>query len=112
MPDVEHVRRLALAQPEAQETPHFDRTSFRVRGKIFATLREGEPGVNLALPPEVAAGLLDTEAAAVTPIAWGAVRGWVRVDLTVVRPGLLERLIPAAWGRVAPKALLGRVPAP
>jgi hypothetical protein len=29
------VRRFALSLPETTEEPHFDRTSFRVRGKIF-----------------------------------------------------------------------------
>lgn len=28
---------LALSFPETSEAPHFDKTSFRVRGKIFAT---------------------------------------------------------------------------
>ena len=32
------IRVLALSLPEAQEHPHFDRSSFRVRGKIFITL--------------------------------------------------------------------------
>jgi len=32
------VRQFALAMPEASEAPHFDMTSFRVRGKIFATM--------------------------------------------------------------------------
>jgi hypothetical protein len=32
------VRRFALALPEATEQPHFDFSSFRVRGKIFVTV--------------------------------------------------------------------------
>lgn len=31
-------RKLALSMPEAHEEPHFDRTSFRVKKKIFATM--------------------------------------------------------------------------
>lgn len=34
---LEEVRILALALPETTEQPHFDYTSFRVKGKIFAT---------------------------------------------------------------------------
>lgn len=105
MPDQSDVRRLALGLPEVTEQPHFDRTSFRVRGKIFATLRGTEPTVNLALPPELAASLLEADADAVRALNWGAVRGWVAVDLAAIRPGLLEQLIPAAWSRVAPKSL-------
>lgn len=105
MPDRADVRRLALALPEAEERPHFDRTSFRVRGRIFATVRGDEPRINLALPPELAAAVLETDGEAVTAVNWGSVRGWVAVDLSKARPGLLERLIPAAWSRAAPKRL-------
>jgi hypothetical protein len=105
MADQDQVRRLALAQPEAVEQPHFERTSFRVRGKIFATMRDGEGAVNLALPPELAASLLETEGAAVSAVNWGSIRGWVKVELSTARPGLLEQLIPAAWSRVAPATL-------
>src|ERR1700724_1128452 len=34
----ETVRRLALSLPETAEAPHHDMTSFRVAGKIFATM--------------------------------------------------------------------------
>ena len=36
------VRQLALSFDETVELPHFDRTSFRVRNKIFATMLERE----------------------------------------------------------------------
>lgn len=98
----DQVRALALAQPEAAESPHFKRTSFRVRGKIFATMDEA--GVNLPLDPAYAAEVVDREAA-VTPIVWGALKGRVRVELATARPGLLEQLIPLAWAQVVPKAL-------
>ena len=104
MVDPEHVRALALLQPETVEVAHFERTSFRVRGKIFLTL-DAETA-NLTLPPEYAAELVDTETPAVTPIVWGTLRGRVRVDLAMIRPALLERLITAAWAQVAPKSLL------
>lgn len=32
------VRRFALSLPETTEEPHFDMASFRVRGRIFATV--------------------------------------------------------------------------
>ncbi len=32
------VRRFAVSLPEATEEPHFDLASFRVKGKIFATV--------------------------------------------------------------------------
>ena len=41
MGDLEHARRFALSLPDATEEPHFDMSSFRVRGKIFATVPLG-----------------------------------------------------------------------
>jgi hypothetical protein len=32
------VRAIAMSLPEAEEKPHFERTSFRVGRKIFATM--------------------------------------------------------------------------
>ena len=42
MVSVEQARRLALALPEAVEQDHHGRPSFRVAGKIFATLWDEE----------------------------------------------------------------------
>lgn len=38
MTEPEQARRFALSLPEATEEPHFDKASFRVRGRIFATV--------------------------------------------------------------------------
>lgn len=38
---LEQARKYALSLPETTEAPHFDYTSFRVKGKIFATSPPG-----------------------------------------------------------------------
>jgi predicted DNA-binding protein (MmcQ/YjbR family) len=38
MPTPDHVRQIALSFPKTTEQPHFEKTSFRVNKKIFATL--------------------------------------------------------------------------
>lgn len=38
MVTIETFRQLALALPEVEELPHFEKTSFRINKKIFATL--------------------------------------------------------------------------
>jgi predicted DNA-binding protein (MmcQ/YjbR family) len=43
------VRELALAFDEVEEKPHFDKTSFRVNKKIFATLNEKDNRATLKL---------------------------------------------------------------
>ena len=37
MVSIDTFRKLALSFPEATEEPHFEKTSFRVKKKIFAT---------------------------------------------------------------------------
>jgi predicted DNA-binding protein (MmcQ/YjbR family) len=37
MVSIDTFRKLALSFPEATEEPHFDKTSFKVKKKIFAT---------------------------------------------------------------------------
>jgi hypothetical protein len=51
MSELAEARRFALSLPEVTEEPHFDMSSFRVRGKIFVTvppdgtrLHAGPPG--------------------------------------------------------------------
>jgi len=52
MVSIETVRKLALAFPETDEHPHFERKAFRVKKKIFATLLEKDKTVNLKLTLE------------------------------------------------------------
>jgi hypothetical protein len=53
------VRRLALSLPETTEEPHHDMTSFRVGGKIFATVTpRGRPGARLPRQRRSVVGLL------------------------------------------------------
>jgi hypothetical protein len=40
MVSIETFRKLALSFPEATEEPHFEKSSFRIRKKIFATFDE------------------------------------------------------------------------
>lgn len=43
------VRKLALRFEQVEELPHFDKTSFRVKKKIFATLNEKQQRATLKL---------------------------------------------------------------
>ncbi len=100
------VRRLALALPEVEESPHFESASFRVRGKILATLGAG--GVTLKLPPQIQEALLQSHPGAVTlPAHWGR-HGWTQLRLEAFATDLLADLIATAWRQVAPRALIAK----
>jgi hypothetical protein len=101
------IRRIALSMPEAVELPHFDRPSFRVRGKIFATLPPGGELVFLKLPQLVKESVLQSNPEAHVPLP-GA---WERGGSTQLRIGRMDEekladLVRLAWRTVAPKALL------
>ena len=99
------VRRFALSLPEVTEEPHFHYSSFRVKGKIFATVPPendylhvfvGEPEIELlpAAQPKTYEKLL-----------WGKKVAGLRVTLAAAKPRDVEQLLKSAWARKAPKKL-------
>lgn len=106
------VRELAAALPGVEESPHFDRASFRVRGRIFATLAPDGQSLNVLLPgPEgdtTGDGAVAAAPGVVSPLFWGPRRAGVRVELGGVSPALLEQLLTAAWRLRVPKRVGAR----
>lgn len=100
------IRQLALSLPEALEAPHFEKASFRVRGKIFATLSPDGDSVVLRLPVEIKESLLQSDAAAVVPLpgAWNR-GGWTQIAIRRMETAKLADLIRLAWAQTAPKSL-------
>lgn len=99
------ARRLALALPEAAEADHHGRPSFRVRGKIFATLPDAEH-LNVMLDEEEAETAVRTDPEAFEVLHWGKKVAGVQVRLAAADPELLTDLLGRAWRRRAPRALL------
>jgi predicted DNA-binding protein (MmcQ/YjbR family) len=104
------IHALALSLREAQEHPHFDRSSFRVRGKIFVTLPPvGEDGVRklvLKLPVLVKESLQQTDPDAVVSLGNWDKGGWTQLDIGRMDEARLADLIRLAWRQVAPKTLI------
>jgi hypothetical protein len=103
--DVADLRSLALALPEAEQHDHFGRPSFRVRGKIFATVHEDGRGANLKLPRHEHEALVGARPDVFGTVTWGQL---VRtsVVLAAVEPGELAELIEEAWRTVAPQRVV------
>lgn len=106
MVTVEHARRLALALPDAVEQDHHGRPSFRVGGKIFATLRDDEH-VNVMLDEGEILATVQSHPGACEELWWGKRLTAVRVSLDRVDETPLGELLEDAWARRAPKRLLG-----
>ncbi len=101
----EQVRRLALALPETVEQDHHGRPSFRVNGRIFATLWDpkhmnvmlDEPGIHTAV---------EARPEACEEFWWGKRLRAVQVELERADDELAKELLADAWEQKAPKRLL------
>src|SRR5271165_4731480 len=102
MVSIERVRALAAALPGVTEAPHFRLLSFRVRGKIFATLDLDEQRAMLKLPLDEQARAIatDPEAYEAVPGTWGQ-RGSTYARLRVVRAASFRAFLETAWRGVA-----------
>lgn len=102
----EEARELALALPEAVEQDHHGRPSFRVNGKIFATLRD-DRHMNVMLDEGGVRQAVQEHPDACEEVWWGRRLTAVRVDFSSVKPAQLEQMLREAWELHAPKRLLG-----
>jgi hypothetical protein len=98
------VRRLALALPDTTEAPHHQRTSFRVAGKIFATMPPEGDSVNVLLDEEEARAAAEESPDWVELLWWGKQLSGVRVDLAQADADILTELLEDAYRRRAPHA--------
>ena len=102
---LDDVRSFALSLPETIEAPHHERTSFRVRGKIFTTALPGADSCNVLLDEPEARAAVFEDANLFGELWWGKRLVGVKVDLAAADPAGVEELLTEAWLRRAPKAL-------
>ncbi len=103
----ELARKLALALPEAIEQDHHGRPSFRVGGRIYATLwDERHMNVMLDEPGILTATQADPQTC--SEVWWGKRLAAVRVDLSVATAQQLKTLLADAWEGKAPARLRRR----
>jgi hypothetical protein len=102
------ARRFALSLPETTEEPHFDLSSFRVKGKIFATVPEGGKLLHVRCDPTERLVLIAEDPDAFEEITWGkrTVDDYVRVKLPVADRRQVCELLEEAWRLRAPKRVL------
>ncbi len=98
------ARRIALALPQAVEQDHHGRPSFRVAGKIFATLWD-EEHMNVMLDEPGILTAAEAHPAICAEVWWGKRLSAVRVDLRAADEALLADLLADAWERRAPARL-------
>ena len=99
------ARRIALALPEAAEAPHFDFTSFRIRGKIFATAPPDGLHLHVFVDDEERERALELHPEFVEKLWWGKKVVGLRVTLGKASTAVVKNLLANAWKKKAPKAL-------
>ena len=104
--NIEQVRRIALTLPAVAEEPHFDYASFRIGGKIFATLPPDGRHLHVFVDEEQRQIALALEPEAAQTLLWGKRVVGLRVELAKAKAPLVKRLLEQAWSRKAPKRLL------
>jgi len=103
---LEQARRFALSLPEATEAPHHDLSSFRVGGKIFATIPPDGDHLHVFVDEQQRDLVVALDPAAFEKLWWGSKVVGVRVVLAKARPTTVEKLLHAAWRRKAPKRVM------
>src|SRR5882672_3047002 len=100
------VRKLALSFPEVIELPHFEKTSFRVKKKIFATMSEKENlvMVKLSLKEQSVFCAYNKEIIYPVPGGWGK-GGATYVQLKKVPKKLFQDALITAYCQIAPEKL-------
>ena len=95
-------RKLALSLPDAVESSHMNHPDFRVAGKIFATLGEGETWGMVKLTPQQQASFVQSHPAVFEPFpnAWGR-RGCTKVHLKAATKSTLTPALFAAYDNIA-----------
>ena len=104
------LRTWALALPEAMEAPHFEKTSFRIRKKIFATLdhKAKKAVLKLSVIDQSVFSGYNSSIVYAVPGGWGK-QGWTVFELPKVRKSMLKDALATAYCNVAPKRLAEKI---
>lgn len=104
MVSIVNFRKSCLAFEAALEQPHFEKTSFRVRKKIFATLDEkaGRAVVKLSVTDQSVFCAFDKAVIYPVPGGWGR-QGWTIVELKKIKTPMLKDILTVSYCNVAPK---------
>lgn len=97
------VRKHALSLAGATEEPHFDRTSFRVNGRIFVSAKAAESHIHVFVAESIREPALAMYPAFVSKLLWGGKVVGVRVELPKADPDVVRNLVVAAWQAKATK---------
>ena len=82
----EKFREIALSFPQTEELPHFEKTSFRINKKIFATLSPDKNRACIKLSESDQYAFCAFDETMIYPVnnKWG-LQGWTNFDLSKMK---------------------------
>ena len=104
MINIDVLRQLAMWFPDTTEEPHFDKISFRVKKKIFATFDEknNRAVVKLSLQDQSLFCTFDKTVMHPVNGTWGG-QGWTIIELDKVKRAMLKDALKSAYQNVLVK---------
>ena len=103
--DLDSARAFALSLPGATEEPHFDMSSFRVRGKIFATVPPDHEHLHVFVDEGELRAAVAEDQAAFEPLLWGQRLRGLRIRIAAAPNHRIAELLEESWRRRAPARL-------
>ena len=106
MVTLELLRKIALSFPETTEEAHFEKTSFRIKKKIFATYDEQKLRTCIKLSEIDQNVFAAADKSIIFPVdnKWGK-QGWTLIEMNQVQEDLFVDALTTAYCEVAPKKL-------
>jgi len=105
------ARRLAFALPEVTEQDHHGIASYRVRGKIIATVPDNQH-IRIMVDEESIRAVVSEHREFCSELYWGKRLSCVLVDLSRADGEVVRDLLSESWRRKAPKSLLKELDPP
>ncbi len=104
MVDEATLRELAMSFPDTMEQPHFEKTSFRARKKIFATYSSYDKRACLKLSAIDQSVFSSFNKAIIYPVPnkWG-LQGWTFFELNGIEKEMLQDALETAYKEVTKK---------
>ncbi|WP_221349794.1 MmcQ/YjbR family DNA-binding protein [Streptomyces beigongshangae] len=107
MQDADDVRRICLSLPDTEEKTAWSMPTFRVAGKMFATLPEEETSMAVRCPKAERDELVLAEPGKFWVADHEAGSAWVRVRLAALEDAdELRDILADSWRQAAPPRLL------
>ena len=91
---------------EVEESPHFEKRSFRVKKKIFLTIDEKKNTSTVKLTPEEQSAFMAFDKSVIYPATgtWGK-SGWTIIDLNKINVDTFSDALRCSYCNIAPKKL-------